>query len=272
MNVLAKNYLQTLRTYQGNRYSSSTIENTEAQAIRFLSQIGAKEEYTRDDILRFVNAMVQQGYRRRSINTILTNVRRLFHANSLKWPVDRRDLYLGQDESEPTTPVLSDDDIAKIISGAKGARFPDLQLTMLSTIYGFRNTELARIISAGCNGIALEVKTAKHGRTRNHKIHPELSKALTFKAHEMGTDAVHKAFDRIMTRYNRKPQTREGWHSVRRSLATGLARQGVTEYTIFWFFGWHKNSMPFVYFHPQAKDIDREVYQLHPFLPLWLQT
>ncbi len=267
----AAQYLSVLRVYLGNRYAASTVEAVLSQSERFLREVGVKPRYTRLDVMAFVNGMVNKGYRRRSINTILTGVRSLFHANGIPWPLDRRDMHLGLTEDDPDTPVLSIEDIARLIQGAKSARFPDLQITMLSTLYGLRNTELAAVITGGLDGRSLEVQPAKGGRRRVHSIPEPLSKALTFKGHTIGRDGVHKIFQRLMVRHVRPPSKREGFHAIRRALVTGLVEAGASEYTIFWFMGWHKKEMVWKYFHPNPRDIDREIFQVHPFYPLWLR-
>ncbi len=271
MQPTAENYLAVLRASQGSRYSQCTVINQQSHAARFLREVGVKPQYTRAEMLGYVDRMVKAGYRSASIHTILRSIHALFHANGLTWPLDRRDTYLGLQQSEPNTPLLTHDEVARMIQGAKTARFPDLQITILSTLYGFRNTELASIISNGLDGQTIEVQTAKTGKRRVHPIPAPLSKALSFRGKRHTTGATHKAFERIMERYVRTPRHREGWHSLRRNVVTGLLTNKCPETTVIAFMGWGKPATVFKYFHPEPENVDDEVFKLHPFYPLWLK-
>jgi len=157
-----------------------------------------------------------------------------------------------------------------MIEGAKGARFPDLQITLLSTMWGLRKTEIATVLSAGLDGKTLEVQTAKHGRQRVHPIPPQLSLPLSFRGKHETANAMGPAFQRIMRRYVREPEPREGWHAIRRSLVTELFHNGAPEIIIFKFMGWRRNDMTYTYFKPSATEIMDAILPKHPFFPLWL--
>lgn len=268
----AEHYLHILRESQGNRYSQCTIDNHQSHARRFLQEVGVKSVYSRQDLLSFVDRMVEAGYRHQSIYTILRSVHSLLHANGIPWPLDKRDLYIGGAQGPPNTPMLTHDEIRQMIEGAKGARFPDMQITILSTLYGFRNRELAKIISNGLDGKVIDVQTAKRGRRRVHQIPAPLSKVLCFKGKCHQPEAAHKAFERIMKRYVRPPKPQEGWHSNRRSLVTGLLTNGCSETTVTAFMGWTKTETVFRYFHPEPTDIDERVFKVHPFYSMWLKA
>jgi len=195
--------------------------------------------YSRQDLLTFIDAMVKAKYRVQSIHTILRSVHALCHANNLEWPLDQRDLYIGVAQDAPNTPMLTLDEITKLICGAKTARFPDMQLTILATLYGFRNRELAAIITEGLDGTIIDIQTAKMGRRRRHQIPAPLAKALAFRGKSHESNAAHKAFERIMERYVRPPKPREGWHSIRRNVVTvavdGRGRADIQAASVLWF-------------------------------------
>jgi hypothetical protein len=168
--------------------------------------------------------------------------------------------------------MLTKEEIVRMIQGVKGARFPDLQLCMLSSLYGFRNQELANIISTGLDGKEIDVQTAKGGRRRVHHIPSALSAYLTFRGKRCKPEAAHKAFERIMDRYVRPPRYREGWHALRRNVVTGLLMAGCSEDVVVAFMGWGKPATVFKYFHPDPQNVDEEVFKVHPFYPEWLKS
>lgn len=268
-------YLERLRANLGARYSQHTVHAYLGQAERFLDFAGTKPRYTKQELLSYVDTMVKDKYKGKSITTILAGVRSLFYSNDIPWPLDRRDLHLGLPEDDDGGPVLPPGDVAKLIAGVRSASdlpFTAIAVTALSTIYGLRPTEISQTLAAGIDGKHLEVQTAKGGRRREHVIPIEISAVLHFKPYKIGTDSLHKWFDNLMVAYVRKPLPREGWHSVRRSVVTGLYKAKVPGEVIHSWIGWRAigKNIGLRYFKPEPAEIDQEVYQSHPFLKHWL--
>jgi hypothetical protein len=159
----------------------------------------------------------------------------------------------------------------QIVRGAKASKYPDFQIALLSTLYGFRNQELANIISGGCDGLVIDMDTVKTGARRVHMIPPQLSKAMCFKGKPMTRFAAEWSFNRLMKNQVREPKHREGWHAVRRSLVTELLDRGLPEFTVSRFMGWSRTETAYKYFQPKGNRIDEEVFALHPYLPFWLK-
>lgn len=266
-------YLQKLRSQLGSRYAETTRSSFTSQARRFLDVAGVKPAYSREDMLAYVDKLVLAGYRGTSIMTILGGVRALLYANNIPWPLQKRDLHLNLPDEEEGGPVLSRADVAGMIRGAQGTRVPDLPAVALSTIYGLRATEIAAVISAGCNGKVLEVQTAKGGRKRVHTIPATLRGALTFKAHPMTRDGLYHTFERRI-KIVRDPIKGEGWHAIRRALLTELQQTALPEALVHRWFGWRTPPqspyrIAYRYFRPEAEKMDEQVYAKHPFLPMW---
>ncbi len=267
-------YLDTLESYLGGRYSPGTISVFTHQAAKFLATIGVKAEYSREDILRYTNYLISQGQKSQSVSGCVTAIKALFRANGLAWPMQARDMHLRRAEVDPANaPMLSVSDAAKMIEGARADfRYPDTQLVALSTLWGFRASELARILTLGCNGRDLTVETSKTGRHRVHRVPTALASILSVQGRKIGTSAMHPAYDRIVERYCRRaPAPREGWHSVRRMLASELYGNGVDELTISHFFGWARPGMASRYIRPQPLAVDRAVFLRHPLLSHWIK-
>lgn len=265
-------YLERLRANLGSRYSSHTVHAYLGQAERFLDFAGTKQRYTKQELLSYVDTMVKDKYKGKSITTILAGVRSLFYSNDIPWPLDRRDLHLGLPEDDEGGPVLSVADVVKMIAAARFNMVSAIPAVALSTIYGLRPTEISQVLGAGLDGKHLEVQTAKGGRRREHVIPKELRGALTFKPWKIGTDGLHGGFERIMCGYVRKPLPREGWHSVRRSVVTGLYNANVAGEVIHRFMGWKSigKDISLRYFRPDPEALDLEVYKAHPFLKFWV--
>ena len=260
--------LVRLESYLGSRYSPHTIRDTLGQAGAFIAQSkGVGREY----LIGYMDGLVSRGLKPRSIITIMSRLRALYHANGWSWPLLPRDMHLGLPDAGPGGPALSPDEIRQLILGAKGGGRLDVVAMALSTTWGFRPAEMATILSSGLDGRAISVQTSKLGRRREHTIPVVLASALTFRGRERTTDGLHKAFERLMCAHVRDTRTGEGWHSVRRSLVTGLLEAGLREAALHKWMGWQYKGQDIVdrYYRPDPAKLDAEVYALHPFLPFW---
>jgi len=74
-----------------------------------------------------------------------------------------------------------------------------------------------------------------------------------------------------MRAHIRAPRTGEGWHSLRRSVVTGLTNAGLAEVKMNAWMGWQYKGQDMTqrYYRPDPAELDLEVYALHPFLPYW---
>jgi hypothetical protein len=214
--------------------------------------------------------MKENKYSPTSNRTIITGVKSLFKALEIKWPVDGRDLRIVTHGYEPTTPIMDIDDVARLINAAKQSKYPNYQVCMLSTLYGFRRQELADIMSAGLGGYVIDINTVKTGTRRIHTIPPPLSKALTFKGKPMTIYMINYCFETLI-RSIRDPRPREGWHTIRRSLVTELLDRGLAEFQVSKFMGWTRTETSYKYYKPKRETVDNEVYAVHPYIPIWLK-
>ena len=260
-------YLENLGRFYGNRYSKDTVANAYSQARRFMDKVGAKTVYSREEVLGYVDHLIAEGYRPRSILQIMRSVKILLLANDIAWPLRQGDLHLGMPKGERVAPLLASDEIVKLIRATYRVAAPYGPAVALSTIWGLRSTEITQALNAGCDGKILVVQSAKGGYVRRHTIPQNLSMVMAFRPYHAARRTVHYIFAQLMTQYVRHPAEREGWHAVRRSLITELVRAKVDRGIIFSYMGWSDSrNMVYTYWHPESAEIDKEVYQAHPFL------
>lgn len=264
-------YLDKLNVSLGARYSEHTRAAFVGQGRRFMQVVGVKAEYSREDVLLFVDTMVRAGYKEASIQTIVAGVRALFAANKWAWPLERRDMHLGMAQEDAGGPVMPDADVARLIRASRTVGPPEAQAIALATTYGFRAQEIAAVLTSGANGRLIVVQTAKTGRKREHSVPGILQVPLTFSPYPIGVDGVHKAFQRVMERCVRPPLKGEGWHAIRRALITGLLDNELAEFKLHSWMGWRApgNKISYRYFRKGGKELDAEVFAKHPFLPYW---
>ncbi len=265
-----ESYLERLNIYFGARYSKDTVNNARSQASRFLTVAGVRPSYSHELLMAYVDRLIKQGYRPRSIKVIMGCIKTLLTANGIPYPLDRHDMHLGLPKGEDLAPMMPAADVAKLIIGVRRMGTPAAPAVALSTVWGLRATEIARAISSGCDGDLLVVQTLKGGEVRTHSVPPALTKVLSFPPYPYGRDAVHHLFDRLMIQCVRPSRPQEGWHAIRRAVVTGLRLNKVSKDTVYAFMGWRRNDMTDRYWHPDHVEIDEEVYPSHPFLPFWM--
>ena len=258
--------LDRLSAKFGARYAPDTVRSTTLQSRRFLEVVGEKAAYTQADVLGYVDHLIRTGHSSRSIKTILAQVRFLFRANDWAWPV--LDLHLPQQDDQGG-PLLENTEVAALIAGAKSDGQPSLKVVALSTTYGFRSIELAAAMLERNSSPFIVAPTAKGGRRREHQVPPAIQSAIDCEPLQITRSGLHDIFGRLMRNHVRKPRPGEGWHSIRRSLITGLLQNGVPEAQVERFMGWKSRKTLMQYYRPFSEDLDAAIFAKHPFLKLW---
>jgi len=84
-----------------------------------------------------------------------------------------------------------------------------------------------------------------------------------------------RVFQRIMSKVGLEVDSGYGWHSIRRALATEVARCDVSAINILRFMRWSYASvqgefgMLTIYARCEQEKIDRSIFEVHPFLSAW---
>ena len=266
-------HLETLDRHLGARYSPHTRRSFLGFAKRFVDTCGDKPSYSRDEVLGYVDSLIHAKYKAGTINVHLSAIRAMFDACSLTWPLTKRDTRLGLPQVDPEAPTLSPDEVSALIRGARSYPRTTLPIvTALATVWGLRGDEIVRTLARGCDGHTLEIQTAKGGRVRKHAIPRVLGPVLAFSPIDTSTRSLHDVFDRLMRTHVRPPRPREGWHSARRAVVTGLFEAGIEQHKVHTWLGWKmKEDISLRYYHPDPIKLDLEIYVRHPFLRVWLQ-
>jgi hypothetical protein len=83
-------------------------------------------------------------------------------------------------------------------------------------------------------------------------------------------------FQRIVNKLDiALPKENYGWHAIRRSLATELLYRDVSLINVVRFMRWSDGSlkgdfgMLAIYGKRNQEEVDRSVFKVHPFLPIW---
>ena len=220
-------------------------------------------------------------------------IRRLFVVNGLEWPFKRGEapLITQRDEYKP---ALALEIIKIMIEAAKGGKLTDegTCFLSLSTTYGERREEMVNLKPGDIDLInkTIFISTIKHGRQRYHlipgEIEPYLQKHDFNQEYSLGR--MSQIFWEIIYQsgLGALRSKRLGWHSIRRSLLSLLHKSGLDPFTVHSFMRWkggmeadlaidaRYHATSFISLDgetPVALEAegDKEVFEKHPFIPLW---
>ena len=283
------NKSELLEKYSANLSGSKGHNHYMSYAKDFLSYV---KDLDKKSITKYMEHLRRRGMSPGTVNFAFRVVRRLFIVNGIKWPFNRGEspLISQRDEDKP---ALSIDYIRTMIDAAKDKRLPanESAFLSLSTIYGLRREEMVNLkpqdISFRNNTIY--VATLKHGRQRYHLIPPEIKPYL--QKHDFNTKysltIMSQMFWRIVNHCELVDlkQHRLGWHTIRRSLLSGLIDNGLNPFAAGSFMRWKGTTgvlaMPARYYSnvvigAEGKETvigeaesDREIFEKHPLLELW---
>ena len=231
---------------------------------------GTKSKYARDDVVRYLCYLREQGYRQSSIDVMVRPVKLL--AQIQGWSFPRLAMPKVRD-GDVSRPILSHDEVCLMIKRGKevlSAR--ELAYLAFSTIYGLRREELS---SLGRIDGKVTVNTVKGGPVTTHVVPDEIRPYLV--GYETtGVRYMSLVFRRIIEKLDMAlPEQNYGWHAIRRALATELLYRDVSLINVMRFMRWSDGSMQSefgmlaIYGKRKQEEVDASVFRVHPFLPTW---
>lgn len=239
----------------------------------FVRITGRSAGWTETDVRRYLAESLSAGRARSTLAWSLAGpIGALFAAEGRTLPVGRRALP-PIDHGRVGPPVYRLDEITRLIATAQDAATdPALRAWVCAaTLWGFRRSEIGRLDLDWEAGV-VRVTTSKTGARREHQIPYESFPAL--QAWSPGSDRDLEARWIPFRRRAGLPRQRgEGWHAIRRGVATALSIAGVRRETIIAWMAWSQSSATVDrYVRPRPAELDAEVLPLHPLIPLWRGT
>jgi len=266
--------------------ASSTLTGYLSVASQFLASLGDKIPPDDMDLRRYFLKRRDEGIIENTLRTEFAILKKLYLANHWDWTFVTED----RPEAPPdtNTPAFTKGEVSDLIKNrelySKGERF----YLVIATTYAPRRIELARIKKRDIRDNTLHIDTAKHGEKRTHLIPDEIMPYIeAYRPHQNNVSSLSAMFDRICEKGLGGKKKDYGWHAFRTTLATllptALAKADKPLTLVGYFMRWNRKStgsrflgtpMGGVYARPEilSEDpyfIDREVFEVHPFLPLW---
>ncbi|MBA7469517.1 hypothetical protein ES707_04788 [subsurface metagenome] len=266
-----------------------TIKTYLVTGRQFLNWLGDGKEPTDSDFRRYFIYRRENNISERTLRKEFFILKKLAQANGWNWSFTTEDTPFP--EEEPNAPALMPDDIEKLIKAQHLYLKMEIFYLAVSTTFGCRREELARIRKRDYDNNSILIRTAKHGRRVRHLI-PDVLKPIfeAYRPKEHTPDALTIMFHRICRKAEVKMEKGYSFHGVRRTLRTllewRLAENRLPLSLVADYQGWSKTTkgiayggapMLGVYAHLEVISsdpfaVDRLIYPVHPFLPWWEET
>ena len=173
--------------------------------------------------------------------------------------------------------ILSKSIIGSMINMGRQGLLSDIELCFLalSTIWGLRRIEMVRLTPwSFLDDEHLIIDTAKGGARTTHLVPDVIVPYLKcFRHYE--ADSLTRFFHRMTAKCGIDTKAGYGYHSIRRALATELILAEASALNVLRFMRWSDAStrsefgMLAIYARKDQERIDRDIYQMHPFLAFW---
>lgn len=261
------------------RANPSTRSHKLAILRRFFKHVGDKETYDQYDALAYLNSCTEHYSQssQRQIHAVLSWFYRHILGQDLSGEVDR------PDASDTRAPVLSHEDVAKMIEATKGLAPLPRTLVALATTYGTRRKEMqVQKEDIDLKNSRIFIRSAKKGFRRWMHIPGAILPILAdYKVNyrTVGLAALSAYFWIVVERagLNLDGQ-RIGWHSIRHRIIADLTSMGFTDYELVSYFRWQASSSQLTILYryrsmtPEdelIEKIDKPILRVHPFLKYW---
>ncbi|MCK4786917.1 MAG: hypothetical protein KAV87_24380 [Desulfobacteraceae bacterium] len=270
------NDAEILKRFEDDLWKSSphTVSSRTFYARMWLDFAGRPpEQWDRALVIRFLKRLDDEGYAKGTQHNVFWITKRVFDAAQVPWPMGKRGAPKVQ-ASDVVKPALDIDELRVMIETAKHGKLETDQACFLalSTTYGLRREELVRIQPGDVNYKmeTVYVRTCKGGIERDQALAAEIAPFL--EKHDFNREYslfdMSRIYLEIEERAGLSHVDGAGWHSPRRTLDTALVQWDYIHCKIF--LRWKlTGDMALAYVTLNPLKVDREVFEVHPFLPFW---
>ncbi|MBA7630162.1 hypothetical protein ES703_37675 [subsurface metagenome] len=244
-------------------------------AGEFEEVCGYKKKYARADLTLYLTHLRKRELAQTTIDKNLKSIRLLSQIQG--WDFPKLSLRRTSPDDITRTILPKNQVAAMILVGKSVFNEHELCYLALSTTYGLRRAEMVRLQQDDLSEETITIHTAKGGRVTTHLIPPEISPYLhcsrCFRHYE--PDSLTHMFHRLARKIGLTTTVGFGWHSIRRSLATELILADASVLNVLRFMRWADASargelgMLTIYAHRDQARIDKAIFKIHPYLPLW---
>lgn len=261
--------MKTIKEFENHLYagglSEGTIQLYLSRARSFARRAG--KEWGQEEIEAFLAKLRKKGVKESTRRNYLYALKRLCAFNEVPFVLRA----VSEDEQETERRIMSVEEIETLIRNVKNSDDPGKVYLALSTIYGLRREEIASVRQEDIHEDMIYIRTRKKGKARHHLIPEAISFVRGFDYPSISTSNLSILFKAILLRAGLGMKLGYGWHSIRRRLVTEFVSGGLHPSKIRDFMRWRSGSRDIleVYTQLDPRTVDQEVFDIHPFLPMW---
>ncbi len=264
----------------------STLSSYLVTSSNFLSGLKDNQSPTDSDFRRYFIRRRRERVSEITLRKEFFHLKKLALANSWPWPFESDDA--PYPEKKQKLPVLLQAEVEQLIKARAKLSSAERFYLAVATTWIVRREELSRIKKRDYDGKTFIIHTAKHGKGAKHLI-PDALKPIfaDYRPKEHNPSALSQMFKRICAKAGLEHKKRWGWDSIRYRLNTLLKDVCLPQNSLnpsllndyaYWkqsAGGRHRGAdMNEDYRHPEILDtdphgLDKVIYSIHPFLPLW---
>lgn len=248
------------------RRKPSTLKTYIPEANRFLKSIKGNDFDESDGRAYLANLYSMKDSTAKKIHYVLTA---LFKSQNIPFNMEPPQIV-----DPPFRPTIRGDEMPKLITAVKESGDSNERGALaLSTVYGVRRVEIRRASENDLNheDRTIVIHTAKKGRERTHLIPDEvLGPIFGYDFKPRSDQGYANLFWGMIEKAGLDLPKGFGWHSVRRSLYTGLTGRVDFLYR-HEFLRWRIRgiNLAMIYDQTSPAKIDKIVFSQHPFLKYW---
>lgn len=269
------------------RRAPDTLTNYLSVANQFLTWLGDTIPPDEMNLRRYFLHRRDEGMSDGSLRTHFAVLQKLYQANKWHWPLVAGDRPEAPEETRER--AFTRDEITELIKKRELYSKGECFYLAIATIFAPRRIELARIKKRDIKDNTLRIDTAKRGQKRTHLIPDEIMPYVeAYHPRENNVSSLSAMFERICKKGLGERKKGYGWHSFRYALDTflpgALAKADKDITLVGYFLRWSRRDfgnrffgtpMGGVYSRPEILSpdpyfVDKEVFSIHPFLPLWV--
>jgi hypothetical protein len=263
-----------------------TISTYMATGANFLQGLENTESPSESDFRQYFIQRRRDGINENTLRKEFFHLKKLAIANSWPWPFAKDDT--PYPEEEPQSHPLSHTQIEQMIEAQDKLPTSERFYLAVATTWIVRREDLSRIQKRDFDDTVFTIHHSKHGRKVKHLIPDALRPIFAdYRPKKHDVSALSIMFRRICNKTGLEHQRGWGWHGIRHTLTTAIAaalpKNNLDPALIADYSGWSKKSigslfggvsMIGIYRQPEILDIDphgldKVIYSIHPFLPLW---
>jgi len=263
-----------------------TLSSYLVTGSNFLFGLKDKQSPTDSNFRRYFIRRRQEGISERTLRKEFAHLKKLALANHWEWPFVADDT--PHPEEEQKLPVFLQAEVEQLIRAKANLSKAERFYLAVATTWLVRREELSRIKKRDYDGETFIIHTSKHGKGAKHLI-PDALKPIfaDYRPKEHNPSALSIMFRRICAKAGLEHKKGSGWDSIRYTLNTllkevCLPQNRLSPSLLDDYAYWKKKARgrhggtdmtedyrrpEIIYTEPYG--IDKVIYSIHPFLPLW---